>query len=301
MVPYDDITDCLIPNAPVDQPLRDSYLETGGQPKPRPVVQGTGPNSDSDMAFNLRQRIYPDPYTSTADEKDLMSPASCRLLSAKEGHIGVHLGPIEPGQDSLVGNPPGAPGHPSLPHRHYEMPMDREGFLHNNPACRGIHKPLLDPVYNDNGQFNYDGVPYHLGINTGWYDPSGRAPDGQYSRYHPQYLLPPPFASCPYMNMYANDNPTMHCQPGTMARGHYTNPQLPLHSQHLVGYAEPSGSHEPIPGAYREAQYLHAMPPGPVAASSVEGGANQSADLSGTHPDDIAQQSEPLIHDAAAK
>ena len=53
----------LIPNAPVVLP-RDSY---DSQPKPCLVVQGTGQKSDPDTAFNLRQRIYPDPYTSMAD------------------------------------------------------------------------------------------------------------------------------------------------------------------------------------------------------------------------------------------
>ena len=52
------------------------------------------------------------------------------------------------------------------------------------------------------------------------------------------------------MNMYTNDNLAIHRQPGTMGRRHYTNPHLPLHSQHMTGYAEPSSAHEPIPGAY---------------------------------------------------
>ena len=283
----------MIPNALVDLPPQDSYLESGRRPKPRQVVQGTGQNGGPDMAFNLRRRIYPDAYASTADPMDSVSPASCRLLAAKEGHIAVRSGDMEAGHDSLVNNPPGTrlPGHLPLPRCHYKMQVEREAYLHNNPARRP-HEPLPDPVYHSNDQFNYDRVPYHPGINTGWYDPSGRGPDVQYGRYHPQYLLPPPFASRPYMNMYANDNLTMHWQAGTMGRSHYTNPLLC--SQHMAGYAEPSGSHEPGLGAYPEAQYHCPMAPGTMAPPSVEGGAKHHADTPGTHSDGISQPSEPL-------
>ena len=92
--------------------------------------------------------------------------------------------------------------------------------------------------------------------------------------------------------MYANDNLTMHRQAGTMGCSHYTN--LPLHSQHMVGYAEPSGSHEPGLGAYQEAQYHCPMAPGTMAPPSVEGGAKHHADTPGTHSDGISQPSEPL-------
>ena len=253
------------------------------------------------MAFNLCQRIYPDPYASTADQNDSISPASCRLLAVKEGHIGVHLGPIEPGQDPLVGNPPGAcpPGHPALPHHHYEMP-DREAYLHDNAAHLGTCKPLPDPVYHSNSGFHYDRVPYHLGMNTGWYDPSGRGPEVQYGRYCPQFLLLPLFASCPYMTMYA-DNTTIHRQHETMGRSHYINSQLPLCSQHIAGYAEPSGGHESVPGGYREVPCYRTMSPGTAVPPSVEGGAKHSADIPGTHADDTAQPSEPLVHEAADK
>jgi len=266
------------------------------------VVQGPGQNSDPDTAFNLRRRIYPDTYASVADPKDSISPASCRLLATEEGHIGVRSGPMEAGQDPLVGNPPGArpPGHLPLPHHHYEMPMDRAVYPHDNPARLRTHEPLPDLAYHDDGRFNYEGAPYHLGINSGWYDPSGRGPDVQYGRYHPRFLLLPPFASRPYMNMYANDNPAIHQQPGTMGRGHYTNPHLPLRSQHMTGYAEPSGAHEPVPGAYREA-YLRQMSPGTAAPPSIEGAANHSVDILGTHPDNFVHPSKPPIHDAADK
>ena len=105
------------------------------------------------MAFNLHRKIYPDTYASAADPKDSISPASCRLLATKEGHISIRSGPMEAGQDPLVGNPPGArpPGHLPLPHRHYEMPMDREVYPHDNPARLHTHKPLPDSAYHDDG------------------------------------------------------------------------------------------------------------------------------------------------------
>ena len=105
-----------------------------------------------------------------ADPMDSMSAASRRLLAAEEGHIAVHLGDMEAGQDPLVGNPPGAwpLGHLPLPRHHYEMQMDREAYLHDNRAWLGPHEPLPDPVYHGDGRFNYDGVPYHPGLNTGW-------------------------------------------------------------------------------------------------------------------------------------
>ena len=287
----------------VDLPPRDFYLKSGGRPKPRQVVWGPGQNNEPDTAFNLHRRIYPNAYASTADPMDSVSAASCRLLAAEEGHIAVHSGDMEAGQDPLVGNPPGAwpPGHLPLPRHHYEMQMDREAYLHDNCAWLGPHEPLPDPVYCGDGRFNYNGVPYHPGLNTGWYDPSGRGPDVQYGRYHPQYLLPPPFAPRPYMNMYANDNPAMHQQPGTLACGPYTNPQPPLHSQHMAGYAEPSGGHEQSPGGYQEAQYYHPISPGTVAPPSIEGDATHRADIPGTHSDGMSQPSEPLVHDAADK
>lgn len=99
------------------------------------------------------------------------------------------------------------------------------------------------------------------------------------------------------MNIYANDNPTMLQQPGTMGCGHYTNP--PLHSQHMAGYAEPSSGHQPGPGAHQEAQYHCPMSPGTVAPPSVEGGAKHHADIPGTHSDGTSQPSEHLDRDAA--
>ena len=150
MVTYDVITNCLIPNMVVDLPPQDFYLESGGRPKPRQVVRGPGQNNEPDMAFNLRQRIYPNAYASTTDPMDSVSAASHRLLAAKEGHIAIRSGDMEAGQDPLVGNPPGAwpPGHPPLPHHHYEMKMDREAYLHDNCAQLGPHKPVMNRFSN---------------------------------------------------------------------------------------------------------------------------------------------------------
>ena len=134
----------------VDLPPQDFYLESGGQPKPCQVVRRPGQNNKPDMAFNLHQRIYPNAYASTTDPMDSMSAASHRLLAAKEGHIAIHSGDMEAGQDPLVGNPPGAwpPGHPPLPRHHYEMKMDREAYLHANCAQLGPHKPVTNRFSN---------------------------------------------------------------------------------------------------------------------------------------------------------
>lgn len=50
-----------------------------------------------------------------------------------------------------------------------------------------------------------------------------------------------------------------------MGRGHYPNPQLPIHSHYMAGYAEPSGGHELVAGAYREAQYFGSAARCPLA------------------------------------
>ena len=250
------------------------------------------------MAFNRRQRVYPDAYASMADPMDTISPASYRLRAAEEGYIGIRPGPLDPGQDSIIGDPPGgrSSGHLPLPHRHYATVMDKEAYVPDNPnpGRLATREPLPDLVYHGDGPFDYDGIPYHHGTN--WYGPSARGPDVQYGRYHP-----PPFASRPYMNMYANDNPTIHWQPGSMGRGHYTNPQFPLRGQPMAGYAEPSSGHEVVLGAYREARDYRAMSPGTAAPPGVEGGTRYSADIPGTHPDGIAQPSEPPTHNAADK
>jgi len=43
------------------------------------------------------------------------------------------------------------------------------------------------------------------------------------------------------------------------------------------------------------------MSPGTVVPPSIEGGTKHSADIPGTHPDDTAQPSKPLVHEAADK
>ena len=245
------------------------------------------------MAFNRRRRVYPDAYASMVDPMDTISPASYRLRSAEEGYIGIRPGPLDPGQDSIIGDPPGGrpSGHPPL--HHYATAMDREAYVPDNPnpGWLATREPLPDPVYHDDGRFDYDGIPYRRGTN--WYGPSARGPDAHYGRYHP-----PPFASRPYMNMYANDNPTIHRPPGSMGRGPYTNTQFPLRGQPMAGYAEPSSGQDVVLGAYREARDYHAMSPDTATPPGVEGGTRYSADIPDTHPDDIAQPFEPPPHDA---
>lgn len=104
------------------------------------------------------------------DPKDSTSPASYKLLAAEEGHISVHSGPMEGIQDPLVGNLLGAcpQSNLPLPCHHYEMSMDREVYPHDNPTQLGMHEPVLELAYHDDGRFNYKGVPYHLGINPDW-------------------------------------------------------------------------------------------------------------------------------------
>ena len=43
------------------------------------------------------------------------------------------------------------------------------------------------------------------------------------------------------------------------------------------------------------------MSPGTAAPPGIEGGTRYSTDIPGTHPDGIAQPSEPPTHDAADK
>ena len=62
----------------------------------------------------------------------------------------------------------------------------------------------------------------------------------------------------------------------------------------MAGYAEPSGSHEPGPGTYQEAQYHQS--PGTVAPPSIKGGAKHRADIPGTRLDGMSQPSEPKAH-----
>jgi len=233
-----------IPDVLIDLPPQASCLGPGGRPRPCQAY-GTGPNNDPDEVFNLHRRMYPllDAYATTANPIDSISPASHGLLAAEEGNIGVHSRVAEAVQEP-AGNALGeshpvqalSPGNLPLPRRHYAM--DRDNYL--------PHSPRLDPVYHD-GQLNYNGNPYHLG---GWYEPSGRGPDGRYGRYQPPFILPPPLTSHHYMNMYTNDtpyrDPTMHPQPSTIGCGNYTNPYPAFHLAHMAEHGESSSGRDPL-------------------------------------------------------
>jgi len=109
----------------------------------------------------------------------------------------------------------------------------------------------------------------HLGaINTGWYDPLGRGAEVRYSPYHPQYILPPPFAPRQYTS-YAND-PTIHLQPNAMGRGHYTNAPPPFHGPHATEYDNPNGDHE-------SPAYQHAHLYDPMSSNAAAVGPSQES------------------------
>ena len=210
------------------------------RPKPR-AVRRIGQHNDPDEAFNLSRRIYPlDSDVSLAS----VSPASGKLLAAEEGHIGASSGDGEMMLDSPVGDDLHlGQAHPPLPRRQYELPLSRD---QDQPA----HGPLPDRIYSGDAQFGHEGIPFHLSsINPGWYDPLARGPEVRYGPYHPQFILPPPFASRQYAG-YAND-PTIHLQSGAMERGHYANMPLPFHGPHTAEYVSPNGGREP--SAYQHA------------------------------------------------
>ncbi|KAI6011168.1 hypothetical protein EDC04DRAFT_2609982 [Pisolithus marmoratus] len=143
-------------------------------------------------------------------------PAS-RLVAAEEGYIGGSSGDGEMATDSTAGECPGEPNHSQthlpLPRYHYDMTMsrDQDQPMHLNS----------DRMYHGDDQFGYEGIPYPLSINSRWYDLSARGSDVCYGPYHPQYILPPPFAA--------------HCYPG----------------MHNANYANPSGGHELPAGPYQ--------------------------------------------------
>ena len=187
-----------------------------------------GHNIDPEEAFNLRRRVYPlDFNASMAEPTVAMSPASGRLLAAEEGHIGVYSGDEVMKLDPPVGK--------HLRELHL-------GQAHR-PLPRHQEMSLPSRIYSGDAQFGHEGVLLHLGtINTGWYDPLGRGAEVRYSPYHPQYILPLPFAPRQYTS-YANDL-MIHLQPNAMGHGHYANAPPPFHGPHATEYDNPNGDCE---------------------------------------------------------
>ncbi|KAI6026005.1 hypothetical protein EDC04DRAFT_2899680 [Pisolithus marmoratus] len=198
-----------------------------------------------------------------------LSTAS-RLVAAEEGYVGGSSGDGEMATDSPAGECPGEPNHSQthlpLPRYHYDMTMsrDQDQPMHLNS----------DRMYHSDDQFGYEGIPYPLSINSRWYDPSARGSDVHYGPYHPQYILPPPFATHRYPG-YAN-NPIIHWQPPMRGPVHYTNAPLPFHSMHNADYANPSGGRELPAGPYRHAEVYGPKQPDAAAFLDTRGGTKHS-------------------------
>ena len=253
-------------------PMTDLPHPQSGRPRPR-VARRVGQNNDPDEAFNLRQRQYPlVSDVSMAEPMAAISPASGKLLAAKEGHVGeTRLDPPvgEHPRELHLGQVP-----PHLPRLSYELPVNRN-------QDQPVHGPLPNRMYSGDARYGHEAIPFHLaGINPGWYDPLGRGPDVRYSPYHPQFILPPPFAARQYAN-YPND-PTIHLQPSAMGRGHYANVPPPFHSPLATEYVSPNGGHEPP--AYRHAHLYDPMP--------TQESANRSAGVTATRSEAISDSSD---------
>ena len=166
------------------------------------------------------------------------SPTSGRLLATEEGLAAAASGDGEtvwdPSMDEMSGELyQDQAFHPQY-HRQYEVPINKDYQLQDQSSQpRG---PPSDGMYGVDARFNYEGIPYHLGVNARWYDPSGR--DVCFGSYS-QYILPPLFAPHRYMG-YGNDL-MMHLQAGALGHGPYANPLPPFHGPHPTEYGrEPS-------------------------------------------------------------
>ncbi|KIM60944.1 hypothetical protein SCLCIDRAFT_26273 [Scleroderma citrinum Foug A] len=157
------------------------------------------------------------PRTACAEavpHKAAIPPSSGRLLDAEEGWVD--------------------------PHSQFEREQGRR---------LGLLGPPLDSMCSEDAQFGYDVIPYHIGMNHAWYNPSGRGQDVHYGPYPSRYILPPPFASHRYMG-FTNDL-EMHGQHGAMGHGPYVDPPQPFRGPHMAEYSDRSGSRDPPAGAYR--------------------------------------------------
>lgn len=265
------------PHLPVDR----SHLQPR-RPRPRPV-RVVGRNDDPDAAFNLHRRIYPG--TSVAESTIPISAASVRLLAAEEGYVG-----ISPGERGMEREPPAS----ELPGELYGQPRLPQPRRQHDPQINRDHQLQVnvgaDRMYNRDDQFSYDGIPYHPSMNPGWYDPSCRGSEVRYGSYHPQFILPPPFAPHRYpAHGYAND-PTVHWPPGMRGFGHHTNVPPPFHGVHETEYANAGGSRELPVRAYRQAQVYDLAPSDAGALLGTQDGLENSA---GTCQDVVSDSIDP--------
>ena len=202
-----------------------------------------------------------------------MSPASGRLLAAEEGHIGVYSGDEVMMLDPPVGK--------HLRELHL-------GQAHR-PLPRHQETSLPSRIYSGDAWFGHEGVPLHLGaINTSWYDPLGRGAEVRYSPYHPQYILPLPFALRQYTS-YAND-PMIHLQPNAMGHGHYANAPPPFHGPHATEYDNPNGDRESP--AYQHAHLYDPMSSNAAAVGPSQESTKHSAGGTVTHLEVISESSD---------
>ncbi|KAI6115356.1 hypothetical protein EDD16DRAFT_1708745 [Pisolithus croceorrhizus] len=229
------------------------------------------------------REIYPG--TSKAESTIPSSAASARLLAVKEGYVGVL-----PGERGMEPEPPAgeSPGelylgqpHLPLPHHQRDPQMNRDHWLWVNVGADGM--------YSRDDQFSYDGIPYHPSMNPRWYDPSHRGSEVRYGPYHPQFILPPPYAAHRYpAHSYAND-PTIHWPPGMKGFRHHTNVPPPFHGVHETEYANVSGSHELPVRAYQQTQVYDSLS-NASALLGTQGGLKHSA---GTHQDAVLDSTNP--------
>ncbi|KAI6162419.1 hypothetical protein EDD17DRAFT_1757189 [Pisolithus thermaeus] len=259
------------------------HIHVGQSATSNPIPGASHPEHHSGELFNLHQRIYPG--TSKAESMILSSAASARLLAVEEGYVGV-----SPGERGMEPEPPAGelPGelylgqpHLPLPHHQHDPQMNRDHQLQVNVGA--------DRMYSRDDQFSYDGIPYHLSMNPGWYDPSHRGSEVRYGPYHLQFILPPPFtAHCYPAHGYAND-PTIHWPPSAKGFGHHTNVPPPFYGAHETEYANVSGSHDLPVRAYRQTQ-VYDLPSNASALLGTQGGLKHSA---GTHQDAVLDSTDP--------
>ena len=249
-------------------------------------MQVVGHSSDPNEVSDLRRPwVYPnvmvDPLAPT-------SPSSGRLLAAEEGLADAASGDGKTAQDQSLGETSEEPYQGQVLHpqyrRQYKAQINKDYQLQDKPI-----QPPSEGMYGVDAHFGYEGIPYHPGFNTGWYDPSGR--DARYGSY-PQYILPPPFAPRRYTG-YGND-PAMHLQVGAMGRGPYINSLPPFHGPHPIEYGRELPS-----GGYRHNPFNNSTSSNAEAGPSIREGGNRSPEATTTHPGVSSHPPDPATTDSA--